>query len=261
MSFTYNPNKRKRAKTHGFRKRMATTSGRNVLKRRRLRGRKKLCVWSVLVGRSQNPGRSTLRAHSEFQRVFKEGTRLFRNGLGFCVRKAEGVPFKYGVSLPRRFGCAVERNKVRRRLREIVRTAVSLPESAEIVFCVNRPCSVLSYDVLKSACEWAFKKVSQLKTTIEATARWIQGAVWMREHLKVTVLFLLSSDWSLFCFTRNSFPHCLGPVAGSGHPAHTTLMKQLSAMVCWKAVPWEPGESVVVILFVRAEMIRFASYI
>ncbi len=96
---------------------------------------------------------------------------MFRNGLGFCVRKAKGIPFRYGVSLPRRYGCAVERNKVRRRLREIVRTAASLPESAEVVFCVNRPCSALSYDVLKNACDWAFKKVSQLKLTIEATAR------------------------------------------------------------------------------------------
>ena len=44
MSFTYNPKKKKRKKTHGFRERMKTKFGRRVLSKRRTKKRAKLSV-------------------------------------------------------------------------------------------------------------------------------------------------------------------------------------------------------------------------
>src|ERR671939_698219 len=95
MKRTHQPKKRQRVKVHGFRARMSTPGGVKVIKARRRKGRRRLTPTS------------SRRASSEYFTLF-----VSDNGLGRP---------RVGLAVSRKLGNAVVRNRIKRRLRELVR--------------------------------------------------------------------------------------------------------------------------------------------
>jgi len=63
-----------------------------------------------------------LLRHSDFERVYKQGRRHFASHLTvFYLRRAEEGGPRIGFTVGRALGGAVQRNRMRRRLREVVR--------------------------------------------------------------------------------------------------------------------------------------------
>jgi len=89
---------------------------------------------------------SRLLRHSDFERVYKGGRRHFASRLTvFYLARQDGGGFRVGFTVGKALGGAVERNRMKRRLREAVR--LHLPQvQAPVDIVVNPKKSVLTAD-------------------------------------------------------------------------------------------------------------------
>lgn len=150
---TYQPSKRCRKRQFGFRARMATKNGADIIRRRRAKGRKRLlprepkpCTSAtshstpltsrqdpvnaslelLFTGRPAGDASYSSTKHDQGIPICPGTQRgAIRSRSAYCFKRgpvgAPGGTLKFGIICTKKIGCAVVRNKLRRRVREILR--------------------------------------------------------------------------------------------------------------------------------------------
>lgn len=110
------------------------------------------------------PKINRLRKKKDFERVFKEGKNARSPVLYFKVLETKEPSSRIGFIVSKKISLkAVERNKIRRRLRESVRAALStLKESWDIVIIASPRIKKSSFEEIRKEIEKTFKNINDV---------------------------------------------------------------------------------------------------
>ncbi len=109
-----------------------------------------------------------LLRHADFERVYQQGRRHFSPSMTvfFLEREAAGGP-RVGLTVGKVLGGAVARNRIKRRMREAIRTHLSpLTANVDVVINPKKSAAVLETEKLQAEIERAFAAVQQGKGVI-----------------------------------------------------------------------------------------------
>ena len=107
-----------------------------------------------------------LRKHADYQLVYKAGRKQFAKQLAYfhalrpADRRSETTGPRIGLTVPKALGKAVDRNRIKRRMREAVRSALPLLTSpVDVVLHPRRSVIDLDFAQLKREVANIFRSV------------------------------------------------------------------------------------------------------
>ena len=111
---------------------------------------------------SRFPRSARLLRHSDFDRVYKQGKRHFSSHMTvFYLRQTEGGA-RIGFTVGRVLGGAVERNRIKRRLREAVRLRRAILQSpVDVVINPKKSVLTVEFPVVVEEVTLAFDVIAQ----------------------------------------------------------------------------------------------------
>ena len=111
----------------------------------------------------KNPRSGRLLRHADFERVYKQGRRHFSANITvFYLVREEGEGMRVGFTVGRALGGAVDRNRMKRRLREAVRTMRPVPGPAvDVVINPKKSVRTVEFSGLLGEVRRAFEVIAQ----------------------------------------------------------------------------------------------------
>lgn len=114
-------------------------------------------------GRKKNPRSGRLLRHADFEMVYKQGRRHFSaNMTVFYLRRTSGEGLRVGFTVGRALGGAVDRNRMKRRLREAVRLCRPNPgPSVDVVINPKKSLRTMDFADLLKEVQRALDSIAQ----------------------------------------------------------------------------------------------------
>lgn len=106
------------------------------------------------------PRQARLRKRADFERVYKQGRRHFGSYITAFYLASEGAGMRVGFTVGRTLGGAVQRNRIKRRLREAVRLHwPETPLRMDVVIHAKRSAIDADFALLGREVERAFDAI------------------------------------------------------------------------------------------------------
>jgi ribonuclease P protein component len=112
--------------------------------------------------RTKFPRRLRLLKHADFDRVYKQGRRHFSSHMTVFYSRQENGGARVGFTVGRVLGGAVERNRIKRRLREAVRLRHALLSGpVDVVINPKKSALRVEFSVLLQEVDRAFALIAR----------------------------------------------------------------------------------------------------
>ena len=106
----------------------------------------------------------TIKQNHEFRRLYNKGQSAVTPSVVVYCRKSRFDHNRLGITVSTKLGCAVKRNRARRRLRELFRLAQpQMKQGYDMILVARTRAVTVAHKKLKADFDWALSELDLLK--------------------------------------------------------------------------------------------------